>query len=114
VCQVRIDDPRASGEHAAIIWDGGRWAIRDLSSRNGTWLDGARIAVEDACFLERGTKIGFGASNPVWEVASLDPPSPVAKGPRGVVEGRGGLLALPHEDDPDALVYLSEEGHWRL
>jgi DNA-binding NtrC family response regulator len=38
-CHVVLGDPRVSGRHAEIAWDGERIVVRDLSSRNGTWLD---------------------------------------------------------------------------
>lgn len=37
------DDERLSRRHAEIAWDGRRWSVRDLGSRNGTNVDGARI-----------------------------------------------------------------------
>jgi hypothetical protein len=42
-CDVYLDDPRVSRVHAALrVVDGG-WVLEDLSSRNGTWLDGERV-----------------------------------------------------------------------
>jgi len=42
-CDVYLDDPRVSRVHAALrVVDGG-WVLEDLSSRNGTWLDGGRV-----------------------------------------------------------------------
>lgn len=37
------DDERLSRRHAEISWDGRRWTIRDLGSRNGTNVDGERV-----------------------------------------------------------------------
>jgi len=37
------DDERLSRRHAEIGWDGRRWTIRDLGSRNGTNVDGERV-----------------------------------------------------------------------
>jgi len=42
-----IDDERVSRQHARIGWDGGRWRIRDLGSRNGTWLGGQQLAGDE-------------------------------------------------------------------
>ncbi len=39
----RLDDAAVSREHAQVEYDGACWLIRDLSSRNGTYVDGARI-----------------------------------------------------------------------
>jgi hypothetical protein len=42
---VALADRLASRQHAAIRFDAERatWLLRDLGSRNGTWLDGVRI-----------------------------------------------------------------------
>ena len=32
-----------SAQHVAISWNGAAWTVRDLASRNGTWLDGRRL-----------------------------------------------------------------------
>ncbi len=42
-CDVYVDDPRVSREHAALRVIDGIWVLEDLSSRNGTWLDGERV-----------------------------------------------------------------------
>ena len=42
-CDVYLDDPRVSREHAALRVVDGTWVLEDLSSRNGTWLDGERV-----------------------------------------------------------------------
>ena len=38
-----VDDLSVSRSHAQIVCDGPRWVIRDLGSRNGTFVGGARI-----------------------------------------------------------------------
>jgi DNA-binding NtrC family response regulator len=37
------DDERLSRRHAEIEWDGRRWLVRDLGSRNGTNVNGQRV-----------------------------------------------------------------------
>jgi transcriptional regulator with GAF, ATPase, and Fis domain len=41
-----IDDERASRRHTEVARGGDRWRVRDLESRNGTFLDGARVESE--------------------------------------------------------------------
>ncbi len=43
---AEIDDERMSREHATVEWRAGGWRIVDLDSRNGTFVDGARLAGE--------------------------------------------------------------------
>jgi hypothetical protein len=42
-CQVTLDDPTVSAEHAAIVFEHGRFVLYDLASRNHTYLNGQRI-----------------------------------------------------------------------
>src|SRR4051794_38404401 len=39
-----ITDERMSRDHAKVRWDRGTWVIDDLESRNGTYVNGERIA----------------------------------------------------------------------
>jgi len=42
-CDLVIDSPKISREHAAIVKEEDAWYIEDLGSSNGTWFDRARI-----------------------------------------------------------------------
>jgi pSer/pThr/pTyr-binding forkhead associated (FHA) protein len=42
-CQVVLDDPTVSSEHAAIVFEHGRFVLYDLASTNGTYLNDQRI-----------------------------------------------------------------------
>ena len=42
--ELRLSDDRVSARHLAIRVDGGRFAIRDLDSTNGTWFEGSRVS----------------------------------------------------------------------
>jgi transcriptional regulator with PAS, ATPase and Fis domain len=41
-----VADERMSRDHAVVSWEDGMWRIRDLDSRNGTFVDGERISGE--------------------------------------------------------------------
>jgi transcriptional regulator with PAS, ATPase and Fis domain len=41
-----VADERMSRDHAVVTWERGMWRIRDLDSRNGTFVDGERISGE--------------------------------------------------------------------
>jgi pSer/pThr/pTyr-binding forkhead associated (FHA) protein len=36
---ILTDDDYASGDHARVYWDQGRWLLEDLSSSNGTYVN---------------------------------------------------------------------------
>jgi hypothetical protein len=42
-CDLVIDSPKISREHAAIVREGDAWYMEDLGSSNGTWFDRGRI-----------------------------------------------------------------------
>ena len=56
---IRIKDERASRKHAAIVYTGGEFRIRDEDSANGTFLNGSKV-VEYA--IRHGDKILVGDS----------------------------------------------------
>jgi len=41
-----VGDERMSRDHAVVTWESGEWSIRDLESRNGTFVEGERISGE--------------------------------------------------------------------
>lgn len=55
---VPIDDATVSRHHARIVIDAGRARLEDLSSKNGTWLAGRRIASSEP--LSDGDEIRVG------------------------------------------------------
>lgn len=42
-CDVALQDANSSREHAAFVSVPGGWAIEDLGSTNGTWINGAPV-----------------------------------------------------------------------
>jgi hypothetical protein len=55
---VTIPDPRISGRHARIEWQGGRWWVEDLSSANGTFLNGRAISEPTAAGYNDTLRVG--------------------------------------------------------
>jgi len=58
-CQVVLDDPTVSSEHAAIVFEYGRFVLYDLASTNGTFLNGQRVQRQ---MLYDGDEIRLGSS----------------------------------------------------
>jgi hypothetical protein len=54
---LRIDHPSVSRAHAELHFDGAHWQLRDLGSKNGSFVDGIRVqeaALLRACWLRFG------------------------------------------------------------
>ncbi|MEO0600486.1 MAG: FHA domain-containing protein [Myxococcota bacterium] len=103
-CDLRLADHRVSGEHAVVVWDGA-WQIRDLGSRNRTFIDGrplARGAIES---LRLHSHVAFGTDDDPWVLVDDAPPGPGARTPDGrQVRGQGLTLGLPSDEEPRVLV----------
>jgi len=61
-CEIPIDARGISGQHCELAYDNGFWSVRDLGSRNGTFVNGNRVThsvlnVGDE--LRLGEKTGF-------------------------------------------------------
>lgn len=62
-CGIKLADANVSREHAAFVREGAGWAIEDLDSTNGTYLNGERVTFER---LRDGDVISVGASELVY------------------------------------------------
>lgn len=109
-----VPSPDVSSQHLAIHWTGTGWTVRDLGSRNGTWVDGQRLGSGEVGGLRPGSLLGFGG--PVGVLTFVDDGPPLAFATCGgdTLEGTSDLLALPNADDPVALFRLDPEDGWVL
>lgn len=102
---IRIEDAGVSREHAEIFRLGEMCFVKDLGSRNGTWVRG-RPAAED--LLQDGDRIQVGTTILVFETGSFERPRFVER-LRAVVAGldrlASGGLAIE-----EALDRLGAEG----
>jgi hypothetical protein len=91
---IVIPDRLASRGHATLQRDpqDGRWQVRDLGSRNGTWVDGRRV---DEATLEPGMTLRIGTTELIFRTFSrrsndswVDRSEQIVRcGPVGEVEG---------------------------
>ena len=92
--------------HAELTWGRQGWFVQDLSSRNGTWLDGARLEPRDERLIRPGALLRFADS--VWTAVDVSRPLAAAiSGDDEVVEEAGTLLLRGHASE---LLSLVERG----
>ncbi len=56
-CELRLEHPSISRIHAELVDNDGRWHLTDLNSKNGSFIEGARIdaaPVNASCWLRFG------------------------------------------------------------
>lgn len=106
-----------SGTHAVIRWTGSTWLLRDLRSRNGTFLNGQPIEEHP---LVQGDAIAFaGRDDEVWVLEDASPPGlllePIGDPlcPPIHVDVAEGIRAWPSEDEPHETILWTGEG-WIL
>jgi hypothetical protein len=111
---LRIDAPHVSSEHARLRHRGGAWTVRDLGSRNGTWLDGARVPAGVPHALVQGSALSFGDPSQVWILDDTAAPHVLARSSStGLFRAaQGGLLALPSDESAEVAIFEDGEGRW--
>lgn len=112
-CMIRVNFPSVSGDHACISYESKRWKIRDLRSRNGTFVNGQKV---HEATLERGDKIAFGSTKIVFDFIDASPPVALARNLKTneVIVARDGLLAVPSAEVPLASVFETPHDGWVL
>jgi two-component system, NtrC family, response regulator HydG len=83
-CEIRIDDPEISRRHAALEVSGDRLRVTDLSSTNGTYVDG--VCVLDA-MLFGGETLRLGGTSLHAELTAVKRPEPQARASFGRLIG---------------------------
>ena len=116
LADLRMTEPTVSGEHAVLRWTGREWELHDLGSRNGTIVDGRRLAPGEHVALACGAVIAFGQADNAWRLSDDAPPTIIAVPTEGgePMSARNFLLALPSEENPEAVVYRDAVGDWVL
>lgn len=115
VCNLQIPTPNVSAVHAQIVWDGSGWYLRDLNSRNGTFVDGRRLAAEEQAQLRAGAKLGFGTTEPGYYLTNATAPRLMATPDRGApVVAEADVLCLPSIDNYEVSIYPDSKQRWIL
>jgi membrane-bound lytic murein transglycosylase D len=73
-CDVCVEDGRVSREHVLVVFEGGRWRLRDQRSGNGVYVNGTRVHTAD---IEGSLKVRLGSDGPlvVLDVDSQSQPA---------------------------------------
>jgi hypothetical protein len=117
VAELHLDQAYVSSQHASIRWTGEAWEVRDLSSRNGTLVNGVAIRPGHGVRLKKGDRIAFGSPEQVWELVDDGAPRAMvvpldARGEPLFVDGE--ILALPSQDNPSDTIFRGSDGAWYL
>lgn len=116
VCALPLQASDVSNEHAVISWGRRGWEVRDLGSRNGTFVDGRRAPAREPVRLRPGAELRFGGKER-WRVEDCEPPALTAEtvdeGESMSVSGRQ-LLAFVEGDELVGSVSRDTEGRWIL
>ena len=98
-CDVVVGGPETSRRHARVAWRAGSWVLADLSSANGTEVNGREVS---ETILRDGDVIALGSDEAVVQVAVVRerrqlPPGDLDPDTRSVGIGRGTAseLCLP-------------------
>jgi hypothetical protein len=111
-CQLRVDEPRVSGFHAELRWDGRRWTVQDLGSRNGTLVGNHTLAAGEQVELHRGTELIL-AGRRSFRLIDDSAPHLIATAADGEVRiAEDELLSLPSDDAPELTIYRDLDGSW--
>lgn len=114
VCGVRLAELDVSGEHASLRWTGAAWELQDLHSRNGSFVDGRRLAAGERVALTAGAVLGLGRAESLVLVDAAGPEAFAAPlGAGAPVVAQGGIVALPGPTAPQLMIFAGPGG-WML
>jgi hypothetical protein len=125
-CDLVLSRPAISKRQALICWDGQRWILRDLMSRNGTFVRArgarapGRVPGDLAVPLTLHDSLVFAEMDEEWTLVNVDMPRTLL-----AEEGREresiivldptGVVALPSEDEVRFMMHRDRlSGEWML
>lgn len=117
-CALKLAENYVSGIHALLRWERARWTVIDLKSKNGTFVDGARLGPDDAVAIGTGTQLSFGVPTPQWILVEDGPPQTMLidlhSGMQIVLGPGENLFVLPTPEHPTATIFVGPHGQWLL
>lgn len=127
---IIVPDRRVSSVHTCVEWQSSGWIVRDLGSRNGTFVDATRLRPGEDVPLVSGAVLRV-ADAASWRLVDDGPPTamavpivsdakPLRAGPLNGAVLRGdpllaeaGLLAIPSDSDvPEVTIFRTTTGTW--
>lgn len=111
-----IEERYVSHQHALVRWNADGWEVKDLGSRNGTFINNQRLVPGEAHKLEIGDHVWFGKQEQEWELTNGDEPAvmvvPDDRSAPLIADGE--LLAVPSPQSPEATLYRTADAAWFL
>lgn len=113
---LRLSHAHVSLQHASLRWtERGTWELRDLQSKNGTFLNGQRVPAGSPVKLDAGAELTFGAAGDRWVVEDVSPPRPMLirlDADAAPVYLKDGFIGLPSLEEPSVSLFRGESGQW--
>jgi pSer/pThr/pTyr-binding forkhead associated (FHA) protein len=117
-CSSVLKGNAVSRFHARISWNGENWCLRDLGSRNGTYLNGRLLLSEGVSYLTPGDVILFGDFEEEFLFSEKSPPESclvsVDHDGSEVKVSLTHLLPLPSIERPVATIFAGKLGDFYL
>ncbi|MBX3201096.1 MAG: FHA domain-containing protein [Labilithrix sp.] len=109
----RLESGSVSAAHASIRHTKGRWLVRDLGSRNGTWVNGERLPDATWRVLREGDCVQFACAGERWWLVDASIPSASATSGGLRTDSESGLLVLPNAENPEVSI-VHTNGSWKM
>lgn len=114
MCQLQIRHTSVSAVHAELAWDGKVWRLRDLGSRNGTFIAGQRVPAGQAVVLEPGMELGFGVPESLYRFVDDAAPRLIAFSEDESRVAEHDILCLPSTSECEVMILRDGDERWVL
>jgi hypothetical protein len=112
-CDLMVPDARVSGAHLQIAWRSGCWTVRDLNSRNGSWLSGTQLMRGEERPWPLDEIVQLASSGPTLALIDDAPPPAyiTCQATGDIVYADCGMIGFPSPDSPMVTIYR-RDGDW--